>query len=496
MASALLGAAVLVASPSSAAPAVTASIAGTVSRVDGGSPRDIQAYLFDSDAAGGDRLADAVANVATGDSGRYTFRSVSPGSYKVKFRGGDTKDEYWDDETDFDQAATIEVDDGEAVTGIDAELDPGAFIHGSVSGTVGTEGLELQMTVYRKVGAGSEASWVVHRVEQPWSAEYPTSFGAPGLPLGTYRVELEDLSGLHGYGPQFGNGVIDFDQAPEYTFTQPAWQYVTPQLVRTDRLVNTAAPSIDDVAPRVGETLVASPGTWTPGVPDFGYQWLADGVPIAGATSSTFTTTAAQAGKRLTARVSASSASLPAVSADSPATYVVPVDMTAIAATGRSSSTATIAWSAVPGAVRYWVGTGASIELPVGAATSHVLTGLAPGSRYRASVAAEFADGIRSDWRSIDVLTAPATPSGPGRVKITKTSAKLRLTPVAGAARYVISYRAGRSKAKTRTISSRSRFVTLSKLKKRTKYTVTVTALSPDGVPSAAGYRSTFKTRR
>ncbi|MEV7416285.1 hypothetical protein [Streptomyces sp. NPDC089919] len=70
--------------------------------------------------------------------------------------------------------------------------------------------------------------------------------------------------------------------------------------------------------PKVGAVLKASHGTWTPAPDAYAYQWKADGVAVAGATSSRFTVPASLAGKRLTVTVRASSkkyGSRPATSA-------------------------------------------------------------------------------------------------------------------------------------------------------------------------------------
>ncbi|MBO1902969.1 choice-of-anchor M domain-containing protein [Leucobacter weissii] len=61
--------------------------------------------------------------------------------------------------------------------------------------------------------------------------------------------------------------------------------------------------------PKVDHTLTAESGTWDPQADGFAYQWLADGTPIAGATSHEFVPTAAEAGKRISVRVGASWAS-------------------------------------------------------------------------------------------------------------------------------------------------------------------------------------------
>jgi hypothetical protein len=53
---------------------------------------------------------------------------------------------------------------------------------------------------------------------------------------------------------------------------------------------------------RVGSTLRASTGTWTP-TPSFSYRWYADNQPISGATKSTYALTGADYGKTITVSV-------------------------------------------------------------------------------------------------------------------------------------------------------------------------------------------------
>ncbi|WP_345751548.1 carboxypeptidase regulatory-like domain-containing protein [Microbacterium rhizophilus] len=55
----------------------------------------------------------------------------------------------------------------------------------------------------------------------------------------------------------------------------------------------------------VGSTLTAKPGTWTTGTA-FAYQWLRDGTAISGATASTYTLTASDAGKKISVTVTGS----------------------------------------------------------------------------------------------------------------------------------------------------------------------------------------------
>lgn len=61
-------------------------------------------------------------------------------------------------------------------------------------------------------------------------------------------------------------------------------------------------PTISGTA-KVGSTLTARAGTWTPAPVTLSYQWLRNGVAISGATSSTYKLTSTDKGKRITVRV-------------------------------------------------------------------------------------------------------------------------------------------------------------------------------------------------
>jgi hypothetical protein len=64
-----------------------------------------------------------------------------------------------------------------------------------------------------------------------------------------------------------------------------------------------------DTTPAVGDELSCSEGTWS-GTPALAYQWLRNGETIGGATSSTYTTTAADEGKLVQCRVTATKGTL------------------------------------------------------------------------------------------------------------------------------------------------------------------------------------------
>jgi hypothetical protein len=86
-------------------------------------------------------------------------------------------------------------------------------------------------------------------------------------------------------------------------------------------VANTALPSISG-PPRVGATVTASPGTWEPGDAALGYQWLLDGQPVAGATSSSYVVAVSDLGRSLGVRVTASKSTWTPAAATSAAATV------------------------------------------------------------------------------------------------------------------------------------------------------------------------------
>lgn len=90
----------------------------------------------------------------------------------------------------------------------------------------------------------------------------------------------------NGGGTYTNSATIIFDGMPVWVGTPPA-----PSV--------TSSVSVSEVtAPDVGTAFVATPGVYT-GTPTFSYQWYADGAPISGATSASYTPVLGNVGKRL-----------------------------------------------------------------------------------------------------------------------------------------------------------------------------------------------------
>jgi FG-GAP-like repeat len=89
---------------------------------------------------------------------------------------------------------------------------------------------------------------------------------------------------------------------------------------------NTMPPAISG-SPAVGQTLSCMPGAWSGTAPKFAYQWLRDGSPIVGATGSTYTLAAADAGHTFVCQVTATN------SAGSATTKSAPIGVPSLVAT-------------------------------------------------------------------------------------------------------------------------------------------------------------------
>ncbi len=88
-------------------------------------------------------------------------------------------------------------------------------------------------------------------------------------------------------------------------------------------ILNKTAPAISGTV-RVGAALSTSGGTWNPTGNTYTYQWLADGVAIAGANAKAFTPSGSELGKGLSVAVTATRPNFSGATAVSPAIAVAP----------------------------------------------------------------------------------------------------------------------------------------------------------------------------
>lgn len=130
---------------------------------------------------GGEEWWSRPAHVRTGEDGSYQLH-VPDGTYRVEFDDSDhgRVSEFYDDATSIEQATDIVIVDSGVVSGIDASLEQGGVIEGTVTvAGVAADGVEVAL--YAQDGTG----WS-HRTAAGVDANGSYTFD--GLAAGTYRV--------------------------------------------------------------------------------------------------------------------------------------------------------------------------------------------------------------------------------------------------------------------------------------------------------------------
>lgn len=135
-------------------------------------------------------------SVNTDLDGSYRV-AVAPGTYKVRFLSRGLVEEYWEDAADWDAAKTITVTARQEVVGIDATLEPGATITGTVT-------IDSAETSKLWVGIWSDG-----KVDR-WTSTDPVT-GSYNLTVrrGTYVLvaKAEFTDGTTTAAPQYFDGV-------------------------------------------------------------------------------------------------------------------------------------------------------------------------------------------------------------------------------------------------------------------------------------------------
>ena len=176
-----------------------------------------------------------------------------------------------------------------------------------------------------------------------------------------------------------------------------------------------AVPTITGTA-KVGQTLTANEGTWTPDGVAFAYKWLADGTAITGATAKTYVPTAAEVGKRIQVTVigtkagylttfatSASTAAVvPAVAA--PVVNTVAPTLSGTPKVGQTMTVSPGTWT--PSGVTFtyqWLADGVAITGATG-------TSFTPGSSRVGKKLSVAVTGAKAGYTSVTVTTAQSAP--------------------------------------------------------------------------------------
>lgn len=302
---------------------------------------------------------------------------------------------------------------------------------------------------------------------------------------GAIGIRSERVPGTYLYRFEYEGGFGALPSAREQTVTVQPGRFTM------------ATPTITGTA-KVGSTLTAVPGTWSPTPTSYRYTWKVDNVAVTGATSSTFTVPASAAGKEITVTVTglkqyyeSSATSAPTIATG---TFTAPQPaMKGTAQVGRTLTVTRGTWSPSPSSVEYvWKANGVTISTQT--SSTFVVPASAKGKRLTVTVVGSRTGytkkSVTSPATSIvaaGIFTAPRpTISGTMRVGSTLTVSRGTWTPVPSSVTYAW-------KADGVTIATRtsSRFVVPERVRGK-QLTVTVTGTLAGYTPkSAASYRTT-----
>lgn len=251
-------------------------------------------YLFDSTAT-------------TNSSGNYSLQ-LARGTYVVRFSDPEGRvAPAWLGGTSDAASSTKVVAASSSLPGRNVLLAPAS---GSIAATVIDSSGSVPVGYVEVFGAdGSQIDFDAEVYHTPYES-FADIFPLTNVPEGTYRVVLtrnfECLS----------SGCAESTTAPPIEFTNVVVTggvtelnagnpVVFSEVLEGDAplVVPGSEPELSLVSPRVGDTVVATNGTWTPEPVSYEYQWLRNGRAIWGATSSSYTAAPGDAGKVLTVNV-------------------------------------------------------------------------------------------------------------------------------------------------------------------------------------------------
>ena len=316
-----------------------------------------------------DPASGSTVNIANTDAaGHFTVDSLATGTYAVGFgQFADFPSSFhpiwYGGVEDLASATTVDVATGQDIDGIDAVLVPSTeqMTPGVVrivgNPTVG-ENLSVDSGTWIPTLTSSITQWL--RDGEP----------IPGAAWSFYTVTDEDLG--HSLTVQVTGYSAGYVPTPAVS---------APTTVVGKRMI-TATPTISGTV-KVGRTLTARPGDWTPNGVTYGYQWLRWGQEIAGATAKTYTVGLDDQGTSLSVRVTGRKADW----GDTPATSAWTVNVASLpsvtagtvtiagrARVGSTLTAQTSSWS--PGGSTYayqWLRSGT----PIDGATAKTYTAVA-----------------------------------------------------------------------------------------------------------------------
>jgi hypothetical protein len=277
------------------------TISGTVTGAGAGGLEHVGVFVFTA----GEGPEFFGSSTVTGAGGEYKVTGLATGSYTVEFYpengfGLNFVPQYYEGAALLSGAKQVSVTEGKTKSGINATLQEGGKISGTVTDAVTHKPLaKVSVSAYGIVG-GEEGFGGF--TETNANGEYTIL----GLGNGTYKVEFEGPGGpADEYITQYYNNEPTFASANLVTANQGSTTPVINAALVRKAPVNAAGPVVSGT-PAVGQTLSCANGSWTgEPTPTFTHTWLRNGAVIAGATGRTYVVQTADEGTGLACKVTA-----------------------------------------------------------------------------------------------------------------------------------------------------------------------------------------------
>lgn len=387
-------------------------------------------------------------HVYTDDEGRFSFSGLAEGDYAICIFPSDWGSG-WDGDWTGDLPyqcldERVSLADGQTVALGDVVVRAGGSISGVVRNSLGQPVSGAEVQAYANDGL---SWWRGTRTDDAGSFTISGLFG--NLSLWAWPQEGGGTCWGESYGEDEDGEIVTTCESIVVGFGQAITLsgdlIVEPDPEETLDLTATPTPTILG-SPVVGQNLTVSAGTWAPAPVALEYQWLSNGAAIAGATGTTYTLVAADAGKSITVAVTGSRTGYTTVArTSSPTAAVAAAPVPALTATptptvsgspvvGQTLTATPGVWGPAPVTLSYqWFSGGSLIAgatsasyKPVAADVGKSITVQVTGSKAGYTTAQRTSVGTAAVAATpLPALTTMPTPKISGTVKVgSKLTAK------------------------------------------------------------------------
>jgi 5-hydroxyisourate hydrolase-like protein (transthyretin family) len=379
---------------------------------------------------------------STDSSGKYELVGLGTGSYSVSFNVYDFGPGEAPNYLGKSYGSPVSVTVGSSTDHIDAALEHGAQIKGTVTAAAGGDPLQ-SVTACAVRPSGEFAGETVRCAATDAAGHYTIS----GLATGTYKVKFSKINyeyeGFEG-GPisseeefvtQFYNGKTTLEAADAVSVTAGAAALIGINAGMVKPVgtppANTAPPVLSG-APAVDQVLSCSTGSWENAPATYSYRWRRDEAQISGQSGSTYVVSSADQGHAIDCVVTAgngvgtdsATSNALVVPIAKPANTSAPV-LSGTPALGQQLSCSTGGWDNSPTGYAYAWSRGGT---PIGgqSGSNYTVQAADQGLAIRCEVTATNAAGSAS--AASNSLTVPAAAGAPHN----STAPALTGTPAVG----------------------------------------------------------------